>query len=95
MFTADLVVTAKSWQLPSGRQEANVSTAQPGRATGSLHSKKEHCGAGEMTQQLKALAALTERTHDQFPTLSWQPTVTPVPGDPTPSSGFCRHKAHT
>jgi hypothetical protein len=50
-----------------------------------------------MAQWLGGLVALAEDP-DWFPVLTLggsQPFVTPVPGDPMPSSGFCKHEAHT
>lgn len=44
-------------------------------------------GAGETVQQLRVLAAFTG--HPSLVHSSLQPPITPIPGDPTPSSGPC------
>lgn len=51
--------------------------------------------AGELVQQLRAHAALTDNLGliTSTYTVAQKQSVTPVPGDMKPYSGFCRHKA--
>ena len=51
-------------------------------------------GAGEMAQWLRALAK-DPGFDSQHLHGGSQPSVTPVPGDPMPSSGSCGLQAHT
>ena len=50
-------------------------------------------GSAGKAQQLRALV-LPERTWVRF-LYDSQPPITPVPGDPTPSSGLCEHQTYT
>ena len=59
--------------------------------------QKIHLGAGEMAQQLRALAALPEdlSSISQHPHGSSQLSITPVPGDPAPLYRHtCRQNAN-
>lgn len=52
-------------------------------------------GAGEMAQGLRALSVL-QKNWVQFLAFMWQLlSATPIPRDPTPTSGLCRHHVHT